>query len=447
MPSQHTIGRRGFLQLGALGATGLSHLFSSRQVRANTSAPSEKITVGMIAVGARAHQLMETIQQIPDVEIVAVCDAYRGRVARAISRTGGRAREIGDYRDLLQDPGIDSVVISSPDHWHAQQAVEAMDAGKHIYIEKPLTYTPDEGLTIMAAQQRNQVVVQVGSTGISGSLAQQAREMVRSGRLGQVTMLRAATNRNTSSGAWVYPIPPDASPETVDWDLFQGSAPKHPFDLKRFFRWRCYRDYSGGMSTDLFVHTCTLIHYVMDASMCESAIGMGGLYRWTQSRDVPDTINASLKYPEGFLVSLSGTFNSQLRGRRGLQILGTEGSLVLGRELTFTPETARPNNGWIVDSWPEALEEAYWRDPQVRAAERPAAPATAAEPEVSRSDGKSSVRAHFEEFFQAVRTGGKTVEDATVGHYAAACAHLVNLSIDRGEVVHWDATKKTVRAA
>lgn len=435
------------MQLGTLGAAGLSLGFKGNPATPKPIAPSDKITVGMIAVGARAHQLMETIKQIPEVEIVAVFDAYQGRVERAISRTGGRAQAVADYRDILSNPDIDTVVIASPDHWHAQQAIEAMDRGKHIYIEKPLTYTADEGVAIIEAQKRNNVVVQVGSSGINSVLARKAREMIKAGKLGQVTMLRAYTNRNSASGAWIYPIPPDASPDTVDWDLFQGTAPKHPFSLERFFRWRCYQDYSGGMATDLFVHTCTTIHYVMDVDMCESAIGMGGLYRWKNSRDVPDTINASLKYPEGFMVSLSGTFNNQGGGGSGLQILGTEGSLVMGRNLTFTPETAREGNSWIVDSWPEKLEAAYWQDPDVRAEEMPWTQPqnVVAGAEVYQGEGIGSGLTHFQEFFDAVRTGGTTKEDAAVGHHAAACAHLVNLSIDQGQVVHWDAARDTVK--
>ena len=264
----------------------------------------------------------------------------------------------------------------------------------------------------------------------------------------QVTMVRAYTNRNTASGAWIYPIPPDASPETVDWEMFLGSAPKHPFSLERFFRWRCYKDYSGGMATDLFVHQCTTIHYVMNVAMCESAVAMGGLYRWKNSRDVPDTINASLAYPEGFLVSLSGTFNNRGGGGQGIQFLGTEGTLTMGRDLTFTPENVHEGNGWIVDSWPEKLEAAYWQDPRVRAEEMPWTQPQSVVPgaEVYQGEGIGSGLAHFQEFFDAVRKGTPTKEDAAVGHHAAACAHMTKLSIDRGKVVHWDAEKDTGKA-
>ena len=440
------VNRRDFIRLSAVGSSALGIGVNPFEAGAKKPvAPSDKITVGMIAVGARAHQLIEEMKGMEEVEVVALCDAYQGRIDRAISRTDGRARAYSDYREIIERSDIDAVVISSPDHWHYRHSIDALNAGKHAYIEKPLTYTIEEGREIIAAQKKNGVAVQVGSPGMSGVLAKKAREMVAAGRLGQVTMVRAYTNRNTASGAWIYPIPPDASPETVDWDLFLGSAPERPYDEERFFRWRCYKDYSGGMSTDLFVHTCTTINYIMSADMCSSVSAMGGLYRWVDSRDVPDTINASLKYPEGFMVSLSGTANNQGGGGGGLQILGTEGTLILGRDLTFIPENVNEGNGWITDSWPEKLEQGYYEDPDILAEERPwtRSPAVVDGREVYSAEGTSSIKVHMQEFFDAVRNGSATKQDAAVGHHAAACAHMINLAIDSGRTVHWDAENDT----
>ena len=210
--------------------------------------PSDRITVGMIGVGARAHQLMPAIQAVPGTEIVGVCDAYKGRLERAVERTGGRAKIYPDYQAILADKSIDAVVIATPDHWHKTIAIAALRAGKDVYIEKPLTYAIDEGVAIVDEVRKTGRVLQVGSQGISEKLQQKAREIIQSGRLGQITMIRATFNRNTASGAWIYPIPPDASPQTVNWETFLGSAPKRPYDAARFFRWRCYWDYSGGIS-------------------------------------------------------------------------------------------------------------------------------------------------------------------------------------------------------
>jgi predicted dehydrogenase len=448
------IDRRNFIQLGALSAAGIALGVSTSKTAAEQKKkkvkPSDRITVGMIAVGARAQQMMANINNIPESEIVAVCDAYAGRVERAISRTGGRAVDMKNYESIISDPSIDVVVISSPDHLHAKHVIDAMNKGKHIYIEKPLTYTTDEGVEIIKAQRKNNVAVQVGSSGISSALARKAKEIIASGKLGQITMIRASYNRNTASGAWVYPIPPDANPKTVDWDMFLGHAPKRDFDLERFFRWRCYQDYSGGMSTDLFVHLCNTIHYIMGVEMCSSAIGMGALYRWKESRDVPDTLNASLEYPEGFMVNLSGTFNnSNSDDAGGVRILGTEGTLVMGRELTFIPENVVNDNGWIVDSWPRKLQEDYYNDPKIKEEERPGTWSQRVIPgtETYVSRGIDSTTAHFQDLFDSIKNGSfKTIEDSSVGHHAAACAHMVNVSIEKGRIIHWDKTADNIKA-
>ncbi|MDZ7373090.1 MAG: Gfo/Idh/MocA family oxidoreductase [candidate division KSB1 bacterium] len=443
--------RREFLRHSA--ATGMFVSLGPRLVQpqgTKKTGPNDAITVGMIGVGARGQELMEAVMKVPGTEIVAVCDAYKGRVRRAIDRTQGRAKDYGDYRNILADKGIDVVVIATPDHWHARQAIEALEAGKDVYIEKPLTYTVDEGVEIVHAVRRTGRILQVGSQGMSSAIQEKAREIVASGKLGQITMIRAYYNRNTASGAWIYPIPPDASPETVDWEMFLGPAPKRPFSLERFFRWRCYWDYSGGIPTDLFVHLCTSIHFVMGAKMARSAMAMGALYRWRESREVPDTVNAVLEYPEGFMVNMSTTFNNQRLGGSGFQILGTEGSLeVGGGELRFYPEIVHEDNGWIVRSWPKELEEAYYRDPKVLAAERPDTqpPRVLEAAEIYREEGLDATLVHMQRFFESVRTRKPPVQDALMGHRAAACAHMVNLSIRSGKIVYWDFDRETVKKA
>lgn len=455
MTIQKKLNRREFIILSSLGASGLG--LGLKGLKKNTlssgklgkiPSPNNAIQIGMIAVGARAHQLIDSINEIPGTEITAICDAYKGRIKRAIERTEGRAKEYKSYREIIADKKIDAVVISTPDHLHKQHAIDAMNAGKHIYIEKPLTYSINEGLEIIQAAKRNKVAFQVGSHGCSSVLSQKAKEIIASGRLGQVTMVRAYYNRNTAGGAWIYPIPPDASPKTVNWKMFLGSAPKHEFSLERFFRWRCYKDYSGGIATDLFVHLCNSIHYIMDAKMCSSAMAMGGLYRWKKSRDVPDTINASLEYPEEFMVSISSTFNNQKIGGSGIQFLGTEGTLELaGGKLILTPEIVHEDNRWIVQSWPSSLEKEYYGDPKIRTEEIPWTrnPNLVPGTETYLSEGLDPTIIHLAEFFDAVREGNPTKEDAIVGHHAASCAHMINLSIEKKKIIYWDRANDTVK--
>jgi predicted dehydrogenase len=448
MPSDR-INRREFMQRSALTGAALGMALNETNAEpAGPVAASDKVTVGMIGVGARAHQLIEAIKVLPNAEIVAVCDAYKGRIERAIERTAGRAKAYKDFREILADKAIDTVVIATPDHHHAAMAIAAVQAGKDVYIEKPLTYTIDEGNAIIAEVKKSGRVFQVGSQGISSRIQQKAREIIASGKLGQITTLRAHFNRNTASGAWIYPIPPDASPETVNWDMFIGTAPKRPVDYARFFRWRCYQDYSGGIATDLFVHLATSIHYMMNAKMPGNVMAMSQLYRWKESRDVPDTINAVLEYPEGFVANLSGTFNSQGSSESGFQILGTKGSLVVGDTITFYPEVVNEDNRWIVDSWSSKMEDAYYKDPKIRAEEIP----STREPEITAGQeqyheiGLDPTVLHFRTFFDCVKSRKQPVEDALTGHRAAALAHLVNKSAREKRMVSWDFTKDVAKA-
>jgi predicted dehydrogenase len=274
--------------------------------------------------------------------------------------------------------------------------------------------------------------------------------MIQAGRLGKVTMIRAAYNRNTASGAWVYPIPPDANPQTVDWAAFEGPASrKHPFSLERFFRWRCYTEYSGGIATDLFVHLCTTIHFLMNAEAPARVTAMGALYRWKESRDVPDTLNAILEYPQGFTVNLSSTFNNQSSAEAGFVFLGTEGTLSLGwGDLRYDPENVAEDNAWIVASWPSKLEAAYWADPKVRSSERPgmAKPALIRGQEVYRSTGMDATWTHFAAWLESIRTRKPHWEDGVRGHRAAACAHMVNRSAREGRALAWDAAADRIKA-
>lgn len=403
--------------------------------QAQEIAPNDRIAVGMIATGSRSHELLEAIKRVAGTEIVGVCDAYKGRVARAIERTDSRAKDYGSYERILEDPSIDAVTIGTPDHWHRQMVLEALQAGKDVYCEKPLTFSVDEGLEIATAAEKSGKILQVGSQGISGDNQKQLRAWIRSGKLGQITMIRASYNRNSAGGSWLYPIPPDASPETVDWDAFLGPAPKHGFDLERFFRWRCYKEYSGGIATDLFVHACTTVHFLMDATMPTEVLAMGDLYRWTESHEVPDTLNALLRYREGFTVNLSSTFNSTANSGYQFQVLGTEGAAELGySDLTFYPDPGYDNNSWIVSAWPTRLEDEYYQTPDGKAElQRPVV-----REEIYKSKGPSSTVAHLADFFSAARNRGAPIEDAWAGHFAASCAHLINTSVETGSTVRWD---------
>jgi predicted dehydrogenase len=185
----------------------------------------------------------------------------------------------------------------------------------------------------------------------------------------------------------------------------------------------------------------------MDAKMPAHAVALGQLYRWKASREVPDTLNAVLEYPEGFAVNLSSTFNNQLSAEGGFHILGTEGSIVLGwTGLTYYPENAIEDNRWIVESWPRRLEEQYWRDPKVIASELEPKKRPRREPEKISTPGPEATVAHFGHFFDSIRTRKPYWEDAAAGHRAAACAHMVNQAAKEKRMVSWDFQRDDIRA-
>jgi predicted dehydrogenase len=435
--------RRGFLEMNAALAASMN-----ARVAAN-----DRVRVAFVGCGARAHELMAAMLAHPQFEIAAVCDAYKGRLARAQQRIhetrGATPRILKDYREAIADSSIDAVVVATPDHWHKIMVVDALKAGKDVYCEKPLTYRSAEGLEIISTAKATGRIVQVGSQGMSSMTQNAAREHIAAGKLGKVTMVRAAYNRNTASGAWIYPIPPDASPDTVNWDMFVGPTTKRAFDPARFFRWRCYQEYSGGIATDLFVHLCTTIHYLMGARMPSKVMAMGELYRWKESRDVPDTLNAILEYPEGFTVNLSSTFNNQSASEASFNFLGTEGTLAVGwGQLKYWPESVREDNRWIVESWPSALEEAYYKDPKVRKAEVPSLDKAHLVTGGSewREEGEEPTILHFWNFLRSIESRKPYWEDASAGHHAAACAHMVNQSVRSGKLVEWDFAKDDIKA-
>jgi predicted dehydrogenase len=445
------INRREFIKQSTVTSTAAGFA-----LRANAStfaydrddSPNERINIGFLGTGARAHDVMSDVLRMPGFEVVAVCDAYQGRITRAVERTGGRAIVYKDHRELLATPGIDAVYIGTPDHLHKEHAIAAVEAGKDVYIEKPLSYTVNDGVEIIAAVKKTGRILQVGSQNVSSPLQSKAKDIIASGRLGQITMIRSTTNRNTAGGAWIYPIPPDANPETVNWGMFLGNAPKKPFSLERFFRWRCYKDYSGGIATDLYVHTMTTIHYIMGVKAPNYVVATGELYRWKESRDVPDTLNAIIQYPEGFTVNLSATFNNQSAGGRSIEILGTKGTLSLGRELVLSPEQPIDDNSWIVDSWPSELQQAYYKDPKIRAAEMPDTwdPKVLSGSEEWSGVGRNSTVLHFENFQKAVKDRKQPVEDVYAGHRAAAVAHMINLSASKKEGVSWDHSRENIKS-
>ena len=423
-------------------------------LRAQTSAPSQppssndRIRLAAIGVGIRGQQDLLSALKTPGVELVAVADVYDGRLTFAREHWGNQLFTTRDYRELLARRDVDAVLIAAPDHWHTQMAVDAMAAGKDVYVEKPMVQQLDEGPRIIETARQTKRILQVGSQHPSSIVYGKARELYRAGAIGELNLVEAWINRNSSMGAWQYSIPPDASPQTIDWDRFLGGAPKRPFDPVRLFRWRNYRDYGTGIPGDLFVHLFTGIHFVLDALGPTRAIASGGLRKWNDGRDVPDVMLALYDYPKttshpAFTLSLKVNFAEGAGDNSAFRFVGPEGVLTIGdNSVTLARRPYAREPGHTSDTFSKATQEAFmkeYRDKYPDQPElRPGHDETYAAP-----PRYNSTEDHFRTFFDAVRTRRPVVENAVFGLRAAGPALLANQSYVENRQIGWDAEKMT----
>ncbi|MBA3298124.1 MAG: Gfo/Idh/MocA family oxidoreductase, partial [Acidobacteria bacterium] len=296
--------RREFLKIAAAaGAAGVSlpsavHTLEARQAPAQTVSPGDGIQIALIGAGGQGMGDARTATRIPGVKVVAVADVYDGRLTRAKEIWGNDTFTTRDYREVLARPDVDAVIIATPDHHHAHISIDAMKAGKDVYVEKPMIQDIEEGPKVIETARATNRILQVGSQRVSSIIYAKARELYKSGAIGELNFVEAWWHRNTAMGAWQYTIPPDATPETVDWDRFLGDAPKRPFEPIRLFRWRNYQDYGTGIPGDLFVHLFSGIHYVLDSTGPTRVMSTGGLRYWKDGRDVPDIFVGVYDYPK-----------------------------------------------------------------------------------------------------------------------------------------------------
>ncbi len=449
MKKDDTLSRRAFLgrsaQLASVAALGAGAATRAGAQLNNAAKPlPSRIGIGYIGVGIRGTILYDSTKPIYGAERVAVSDLYDGHLTRAKEKIGPNVVTTKDYQQLLARPDIDAVVIAAPDHWHLPMLREALQAGKHVYIEKPLSHKVEDGEEMIRLVEKSGKVVQVGSQYMSMGCAKQAMDLIRSGRLGQITLVEGRTYRNSSTGAWYYPIPPDAGPQTIDWQKFLGSAPRQEFDLKRFFQWRLFWDYSGGLATDLFVHLITATHQLMEVSAPKTVVGFGDTYRWKNYREVPDQLAAMAMYDQNgkaFTFKLTSTANNG-HNEPPLVFYGTEGTLEYsGSSMKFYYEPRRENYTYPTDSWAQATTEQFKHIMQLNDNLSPLidpAPSTGQDFEFSSPDAEESTTAHLRNFIEAIRGGSKPIEDIRTGVSAVNVAHMVNLSFRNGKIVRWN---------
>jgi predicted dehydrogenase len=394
-----------------------------------TLGANNRTKVGWIGTGGRGMYLLRMAYEgSPElVEVTAVCDTYQGNLNRAkdLVQTSGKntPKTYVDYRELLQDKDIDAVVIATPEHLHHPMAIAALKAGKNIYLEKPLAHTIEEGEEIVALAEKTGKVVQVGTQNRSNSLYQQAKKMVEDGMIGNVHYVRAFWYRNSleDNPAWRYNIPDEATAQNTDWKRFLGPAPdRGGFNKPRYFQWRVYWDYSGGISTDLLVHQTDITNFVCGKTVPDTCMASGGVYRWAQDdREVPDTLSAIYEYPNRFHINYSCYFGNDRFGY-GEQFLGNEGTIeVLNRQfLNFYPEKF----GGKPPAHVAARKEVNLHLP---------------------GNDNKAVQAHARNWVEAILGKGEVIAPARKGQEAAVGGHMATLSFRNGKKIVWnDKTRK-----
>ncbi|MGC9970273.1 MAG: Gfo/Idh/MocA family oxidoreductase [Bryobacteraceae bacterium] len=389
--------RRDFLR----GAAAVSALSYSRVRGAN-----DKIVLGVIGCGDRGRFDMENFQEHPQVSVAALCDVYGERID--LAREGAAdAKTFTDHRKLLEMKDLNAVIIATPDHWHAHCAIDALNAGKDVFIEKPLTLKIEEGPEIVRAARVNGRVCQVGMQQRSGRHYLQAKkEYIETGRLGKITLVRTWWHGN---GYHLRRAPASlqSKPANLDWARFLGPVRWRDYDPQQFFNWRAYLEFGGGQVTDLFTHWIDVVHMFLGQEVPKSAVAAGGVYKYKDGRTAPDTINVLLEYPSEFTATFEATLAPGIKGE-GIEFCGTKGRLLIDRQhFEFT------------------------------------AAGSYEKPVVVKAEG-SMDGDHVENFLECMKTRKLPNGDVLVGHRSAQASHLGNLAYVQKRRIDFDPVREEI---
>ena len=413
---------------------------------------NDNIQIALIGAGGMGQSDARMSTSLPGVKLVAACDLYTSRLEHCKEVWGKDTFTTRDYREILARRDIDAVIIGTPDHWHSRITIDALNAGKDVYCEKPMVQKISQGKEVIAAHKKSDRILQIGSQYASSVAFLKAKQLLAAGAIGKLNLVEAWLDRDTAMGAWQYSIPYDASPQTVDWDRYLSDlAPKRPFDAMRFFRWRNYQDYGTGVAGDLFVHLLTGVHVVTGSIGPSRVYATGGLRYWKDGRDVPDVMLASMDYPT-FTLALRVNFKSSVPSGEefGLRFVGSEGTMMVTMaDLHVTKQPRESEPGYTVDTFSAAQQTL------VMAAYREKYPPQTITPEqLGSSDqmhfvqprGYSAHLEHHKNFLKGVRTRQPFFEDSVFGFRTAGPSLLTNVSINEGKVCGWDAESMTQTA-
>jgi predicted dehydrogenase len=387
-------------------ASGLA--LGTRMAAATVQGANNRVRVGVIGTGGRARGLMNQLKPIAGVELAAVCDVYEPRLLQAAEIAGPAALKVADYRQILDSREIDAVLIGSPDHWHKKMTLDAIAAGKDVYIEKPVSHSIEEGEEMVRAIETSKQVVQTGTQQRSWEHWLLGKQLIDAGKLGQITFVHTYWYQHARAGTYA-PVPM----EKLDWKAWLGSARDQPFRPERFYQWRHFWDFGGGCLTDLMTHWIDVVHWYMNVEAPLAATASGHNYN-IKLWEAPDTVSTTLEFPN-FTCAYLGTYVSRVDDG-GLEFRGERGTLKIDRaRLAFYRDDAAYAAGTLTPE-PEMLV---------------------------RSSGDGSV-AHLQNWIDCIRSRKTPNANIRVAHQAARTAHLANAALRAGRQVRWNSATNRI---
>jgi predicted dehydrogenase len=396
-----SIARRDLLRrLGYSSAAAMTAASYSRVLGAN-----DRVQLGAIGVGDRGRHVMGMFQKSPSVQVAAVADIYGVSIDNALQKAPG-AKSFTDYRKLLEIKELDAVLIATPDHWHARTAIDALNAGKDVYVEKPLTRTIEEGPLVVKAARTNERVCQVGMQQRSGPHYIRAKkEYLETGKLGKITLCRTWWHGN---GYHLRRAPASLQqkPSNLDWAQFLGPVRWRDWDPQQYYNWRAYLDFGGGQVTDLFTHWIDVVHMFMGQDVPISAVAAGGVYAYKDGRTAPDTINVLLEYPGDYTATFEATLVPGITGA-AVEFCGTKGRL------------------WIDRSRYE------WHPLR-------------GEVETVQNGNYDFTLDHVNNFLECMRTRQRPNGDVLIGHRSAQASHLGNIAYEQKRRIDFDPVREEI---
>lgn len=460
--SPNGVSRKDFLKKAGLGAAAATFPFVVTAKRTNErrseefipdrlwDSSKEMVRFGLIGAGWQGQGDLSVALRYEGTKVTAACDLYQSRLNKCKETWGQDVFTTRNYEEILERDDVDAVIIATSDHWHERIAVAALEAGKAVYLEKPMVQHVDEGANILRAAERTGVPLQVGSQRTSSILFEKVRDLIQEGAIGTLNFVEGYWDRFSAIGAWQYSIPPSASANDIDWQRYREGMPNKPFDATEFFRWRNYDDYGTGVAGDLFVHLFSGLHMILDSKGPHSIMATGGLRYWHDGRDAEDVVLGLYDYHESashppFSMALRVNFADGSGGGSKTRLVGDEGEITINwNDVTLRKTKLSDRPGISTGSMGASVREEYdaWY-----AEAYPETRAQIINPRefVYRApEGYNDVYDHFGFLLQAIREGAPIVQDAHFGLRAAAPALLTSQALRNKKIITWDPEKMKV---